>query len=93
MRPYTIGGRGRCYKIVKVCGSDRCWVTYSDRVIVTNYFLCPGHMREHLTPVSITMQQGSTESCKEVTINTFAAADEHTRFPCLANFAGLFLAD
>ena len=31
--------------------------------------------------------------CMRSLVNTFAAADEHTRFPCLANFAGLFLAD
>ena len=40
-----------------------------DSETVTSYYLCPKHMRKHLTPVSTIKQEGSTESCKEVTMD------------------------
>ena len=39
-----------CYITEKLYESDRCWVTYTETV--TDYVLCPEHMREHLTPGS-----------------------------------------
>ena len=47
-------------------------------------------MRKHLNPVSTIKQEGSTESCKEVTINTSAAltdfVDQLNAFPTLEDF-------
>ena len=50
--------------------TDRCWMTYTDSKTVTSYYLCSEHMRKHLTPFSTIKQEGSTESCQEVTMNS-----------------------
>ena len=42
---------------------------FTNSKTVTSYYLCPEHMRKHLTPVSTIKQEGYTESCKEVTMN------------------------
>ena len=34
-----------CFITERVYQSDRCWVTYTDRETVTNYYLCPEHER------------------------------------------------
>ena len=77
-----------CYKIEKVCNSDCCWLMCAETV--TSYYLCPEHMREHLTPVSTSKQEGSVESCKKVTMNTSDAlgnvVDQFTAFPMLEDF-------
>ena len=46
----------------------------------------------YLVPTDIPQIMGSKCFSQIYTLffNTFAAADEYTRFPCLANFAGLF---
>ena len=46
----------------------------------------------YLVPTDIPQIIGSKCFSQIYTLffNTFAAADEYTRFPCLANFAGLF---
>ena len=59
----------RCYKTLEVHDSDRCWLKYTNSETVTSYYLCPEHMGKHLTPVSTIKLQGSTESCKEVTMD------------------------
>ena len=57
---------------------------------VTNCYLCPEHMREHLTPVSIIKEEGSAERCKDVTMNTSDAltnfVDQSSAFPTLEDF-------
>ena len=49
---------------------------------MTNYYLFPEDMRDHLTPVSTIKQESSTESYKEVTMDT---ADVLTNFVDLLN--------
>ena len=62
-----------CYKTVKL------W---------TNCYLYVEHMRKHLTPVSTIKQEGSTESCKEVTMNDALTdfVDQLNVFPALEDF-------
>ena len=53
-----------CYRPLEVHDSERSFMMDSETE--TSYYLCPEHMRKHLTPVSTIKQEGSTESCKEV---------------------------
>ena len=79
-----------CYKTIEISESDRCWVTYTETV--TNYFLCPEHMRKHFIPVSPIKREGSTENGKEVTMNTAVALTNFVdrlnapAFPTLKDF-------
>ena len=57
--------------------SDCCWMT--------SYYLFPEHMKEHLTPVSTIKQEGSAESCKEVTMNTSDALTNLVELSSISN--------
>ena len=77
-----------CY-ITKECyDSDRYCVTHTDSKTVTSNYLCPEHMGKHLTLVSTIKQEGSTESCKEVTMNDTLTdfVDQLNVFPTLEDF-------
>ena len=66
----------------KDCGCHKTVILWS------NCYLCPKHMRKHLIPVSTIKQEGSTESCKEVTMNDALTdfVDHLNIFPTLEDF-------